>query len=141
MRAIQALCWMLVGASLLGAGEPRRHRTLMIAQYEGPGGNRLLEVSAEGKLLWEHKVPSLCVIFEPLPNRHVLYAYGGKPTGVREIDRDQKVVWDYKSRCTQVLSCERHADGSTLIGEQGPSQILQVSLEGTVLSTVKLPTL
>jgi outer membrane protein assembly factor BamB len=113
----------------------------MIAQYEGPGGNRLLEVSAEGKLIWEHKVPSLCVMFMPLPNRHVLYAYGGKPTGVREIDRDQKVVWDYKSRATQVLSCERHLDGSTLIGEQGPSQVLQISPEGMVLSTVKLPTL
>lgn len=28
-----------------------------------------------------------------------LYAYGGKPTtGVREIDRQEKVIWDYQSQ-------------------------------------------
>jgi len=112
----------------------------MVAQYEGPGGNRILEVSAEGKLLWQHQVPSLCVMFKPLPNRNVLYAYGGKPTGVREIDRDDKVVWEYVSHCAQVLSCERDADGTTLIGEQGPCQIVRVAADGKVVSTLSLPT-
>jgi hypothetical protein len=72
--AFRACCWILLATSLLAAVEPRRQRTLMIAQYEGPGGNRILEVSSEGKLLWEHRVSGLCVMFQPLQNRHVVYA-------------------------------------------------------------------
>ena len=136
---MRLLALFLLAASLPAAAG-RRERTFMIAQYEGPGGNRLLEVSSEGKVLWEHKVPSLCVMFQPLPNRHVVYAYGGKPTGVREVDRAQKVVWEYVSRCPQALSCERLPNGNTLIGEQGPCQALEVSTAGEVVSTVKLPT-
>jgi len=105
-----------------------------------PEANRLIEVSGEGKVVWEHKVPSLCVIFQALPNRHVVYAYGGKPTGVCEIDRDQKIVWNHVSQCPQVLSCERLPNGNTLIGEQGPCQAVEVSPADEIVSTVKLPT-
>jgi len=140
MKLLQAFGWILAGASLLGAHEPRQSRRIMIAQYSGPGGNRILDVSAEGKLLWEHKPPSLCIMFLPIPKGHLVYAYGGKPTGVREVDRDQKVVWDFVSRSQQVLSCDRQADGTTLIGEQGPCQVVRVSPEGKVLGTVTLPT-
>ena len=140
MSPFRVLLGILLCASLLAAAEPRRGRSILIAQYQGPGGNRLLEVSAEGKLVWEHAVPSLCVIFQALPNRHVLYAFGGKPTGVREVNRDQKVVWEYVSRCPQALGCERLPNGNTLIGEQGPCQALEVSPAGEIVSTVKLPT-
>ncbi len=140
MMGLRILCSLLLGASLLSAAEPARGRRIMVAQYQGPGGNRLIEVSAEGKVVWEHKVPSLCVIFQPLPGGHVLYAYGGKPTGVREVDRDQKVVWDYVSRCPQALSCERLANRNTLIGEQGPCRAVEVSPGGEVVSAIALPT-
>ena len=96
--------WILSTSSLLIAGEaPHRHR-ILVAQYQGPGGNRLIEVSPEGKLTWEHKPPSICVMFQILPKQHLLYAYGGKPTGVREIDRKQNVVWDYVSRKREIIS-------------------------------------
>src|SRR3982751_3881565 len=100
---------------LLVAAAPRPGRRLMIAQYQGPGGNRILELDADGKIAWEHQVPSLCVIFQRLPGGNVVYAYGGKPTGVQEVDRDHKIVWNYVSKCPQVLSCERLANGNTLI--------------------------
>src|SRR4051812_45571585 len=87
LRSLQACWWMLLwSSSVLTAGEiPHQHR-ILLAQYQGPGGNRLIEVSAEGKMTWEHRVPSLCVIFQVLPNDHLLYGYGGNPTGVLEID-------------------------------------------------------
>ena len=88
MRVLHVFCSILLSASLLSAGDAPRGRSIMVAQYQGPGGNRLIEVSAEGKIVWEHKPPSLCVIFQPLPGGHVLYAYGGNPTGVREVDRE-----------------------------------------------------
>src|ERR1043165_396578 len=139
MKLPQILCSILMSASLLSAGDAPRGRSIMVAQYQGPGGSRIIELSAEGKVVWEHKVPSLCVIFQPLPGGHVLYAYGGNPTGVREVDRDQKVVWDQVRACPQVLSCERLANGNTLIGEQGPCRAVELSPAGEVVSTVALP--
>jgi len=135
-----AVClWMLYSGSLLMAGEaPHRHR-ILVAQYQGLGGNRLIEVSPEGKLTWEHTPPSICVMFQILPDQHLLYAYGGKPTGVREIDRQQRVVWDHVSQSPQVMACERLPNGNTLLSEQGPSQVLEVNPKGGVVSTVKVP--
>jgi outer membrane protein assembly factor BamB len=131
---------LLLLVAALAAAAPRPERRLLIAQYQGPGGNRLIEVGADGKIAWEHKVPSLCVTFQRLPNGNVVYAYGGKPTGVQEVDRDHKIVWNYVSKCPQVLSCERLANGNTLIGEQGPCQAVEVSPTGDVVATTPLPT-
>ncbi len=134
-------CVTALGAFLssTAAQTPVRHRVLL-AQYQGPNGNRLIEVSPEGKLVWEHQPPSLVVGFEVLPNGHILYAYGGKPTGAQEIDRQHNVLWNYVSQCPQTLACERLPNGNTLIGEQGPSQAVEVSPDGKVVSTVALPT-
>src|SRR5947207_4087827 len=128
---------LLVASSV---ASPQDRRSIMVAQYQGPGGNRIIEISPEGKVVWEHKVPSLCVMFQMLPNEHLVYAYGGKPTGVREVDREQKVVWDRVSGCPQVLSCERLPNGNTLLGEQGPCQAVEVSPSGDIVASVKLPT-
>jgi hypothetical protein len=140
MRTLQAACWILLTVSLLAAGEVRGGRSIMVAQYQGPGGNRIIEVSPQGKVVWEHQVPSLCVIFQVLANRHVVYAYGGPPTGAREVDRDGKVVWERARPCAQALSCERLPNGHTLIGEQGPCQAVELSPAGDVVSTIKIPT-
>ena len=127
---------MLAGPST--AAEPVAHR-IMFAEY-GKGPNRLVELDAAGKVAWEHKPPSIVVIFQPLPDGHVLYAYGGKPTGVREIDRDQKVVWDYESKCPQVLGCRRLANGNTLVAEQGPCRTVEVDKDGKVVRATPLTT-
>jgi hypothetical protein len=141
LRSLLACCGLLLSvSSFVTADEiPHRHR-ILVAQYQGPGGNRLIEVSGEGKLTWEHKVPSACVIFQLLPNDHILYAYGGTPTGVQEINRDQNVVWNYVSHSPQVLGCERLPNGNTLLGEQGPSQGVEVNPAGQIVSTVSIPT-
>lgn len=120
------------------AADPVEHR-IMFAEY-GKGPNRLVELDTSGKVIWEHKFPSIAVIFQVLPNGHVVYAYGGKPTGVREIDRDQKVVWDYESKCPQVLGCSRLASGNTLIAEQGPCKAVEVNKEGKVVKETPLTT-
>ena len=118
---------------------PIKHR-ILVAEY-GKAGNRLVEISAEGKLVWEHKPPSApTVIFEALPNGNVLYAYGGQPTGVQEIDRDHKVVWNHISKCPQVLGCRRLPNGNTLVAEQGPCQSVEVNAKGEVVKTIKLTT-
>jgi hypothetical protein len=63
------------------ADTPVEHR-IMLAGY-GKSPNRLVEVSADGRLLWQHRFPSTAVIFQVLKDGHVLYGYGGHPTGVQ----------------------------------------------------------
>lgn len=129
---------LLGGASASSAADPIQHK-FMFAEY-GKGPNRLVEVDASGKVTWEHKFPSIAVIFQPLPNGNVVYAYGGKPTGVREINREQKVVWDYESKCPQVLGCSRLPNGNTLVAEQGPCKAVEVDKDGKVVRETPLST-
>ncbi len=57
--------------------------------------NRLWEVDAEGKLLWQAPVPGI-VTATRLPNGHVLVATGSNQL-VTELDRAGKSVWEYKT--------------------------------------------
>jgi len=140
--------WALVSAALLllatpclGADEDQsiKHRILFF-EYGGDAPNRLVELDADGKIVWEHKPPSLAVIFQPLADGHVLYAYGGNPTGVVEIDRDQKPVWNFVSKCPQVLGCQRLPGGNTLVAEQGPPAAVEVDPQGKIVHTTPLVT-
>ena len=114
------------------------HRLLLFEYGKGP--NRLLELDAAGKVVWEHQPPSLAVIFQVLPSGNVLYAYGGKPTGVREVTRKGVEVWNYVSQCPQVLGCERLANGNTLVAEQGPCRAVEVNPQGAVVRVTPLST-
>lgn len=138
MKHVILLCAAV--SALLAESGPVKHR-ILVAQYQaGPGGNRLVEVSPEGKLVWEHKVPSSMVIFQALPNGNVVYAYGGKPTGVQEVDRQGNIVWNYTSGSQQVLGCERLKNGHTLLAEQGVCRVLEVDRKGNIAGTVPLTT-
>ncbi len=138
ITCLVALAILLGIAFSASAADVVKHR-VMLAEY-GKGANRLVELDADGKVVWEHKFPSIAVIFQVLPDGHVLYGYGGNPTGVAEIDRDQKVVWNYVSKCPQVLGCERLGNGNTLVAEQGPCQAVEVDPKGKVVRVTKLTT-
>lgn len=117
---------------------PVRHR-IMVVEYGAGEKNRIIEVSEEGRITWEHRPPSLCVHCQPLPNGHVVYAYGGNPTGVREVDREQRVVWNYVSKCEQILTCERLANGLTLAAEQGPCRVVGIDRDGKTTLSIDIP--
>ncbi len=116
---------------------PKSHRFLYM-QYSP--GNRIVELSEAGKVLWEHPVPGLAVMFEKMKNGHVMYAYGGTPTGVQEVDREHKVVWNYTAKCEQVLGFSRLPNGNVLVGEQGPCQAVEVNRKGEEVRTTPLTT-
>jgi hypothetical protein len=136
--SVLAALWTLSALSATAAESKRQHRLLFFEYGKGP--NRLLELDADGKIVWEHKPPSIAVIFHVLPNGNVLYAYGGKPTGVREVTRKGDEVWNYVSKCPQVLGCERLANGNTLVAEQGPCQAVEVNPKGEVVRVTPLKT-
>jgi hypothetical protein len=141
-RILSVLC----GAALIplpaltssAAGNGSGHRLLLFEYGKGP--NRLLELDANGKIIWEHQPPSIAVIFQVLTNGNILYAYGGKPTGAREVTRKGDEVWNYVSQCPQVLGCERLPNGNTLLAEQGPCRAVEVSPKGEVVRVTPLKT-
>ena len=123
----------------VGAAESVIQHRLIFFEY-GKGPNRLLELDSSGKVIWEHKPPSIAVLFQVLPNGNILYAYGGKPTGVREVTRKGNEVWNYVSSCPQVLGCERLPNGNTLVAEQGPCQAVEVNPKLEVVRVTPLKT-
>ncbi len=125
-------------ASTAPAEEPVKHR-ILFAEY-GKGPNRLVELDADGKLVWEYKFPSIAVIFQPLADGNVVFAHGGDPTGVDEINRDKKTVWTYVSKCPQVLGCQRLANGNTLVAEQGPCRAVEVNPKGEIVHVTPMKT-
>jgi outer membrane protein assembly factor BamB len=133
-----ALCAAAENAAPSQHGELIRHR-IMFAEY-GKGPNRLVELDRDGKLVWENPLPSVSVIFDPLPNGHVIYAYGGGPTGVQEVDRDHNVVWNYVSKCPQVIGFSRLPNGNILVGEQGPCRAVEINRKGETIRSVPLST-
>ena len=140
LNCIIAAVALAILSSLTGfAAESRVQHRLLLFEY-GKGPNRLIELDASGQVVWEHKPPSIAVLFQVLSNGNVLYAYGGKPTGVREVTRKGEEMWNYVSKCPQVLGCERLPNGNTLVAEQGPCQAVEVSSKGEVVRITPLRT-
>lgn len=119
--------------------EPRPQRRLLFTEY-GQGPNRFVELDAAGEIVWEYAPPSTAVIFQCLPDGHVLFGFGGKPTGVREITARGETVFEYVSPSTQVFGCERLANGNTLVAEQGPCRAVEVNPRGEVVHVTPLTT-
>jgi len=117
---------------------PVKHR-IMICEYSD-AAHRLVELSRDGKLEWEHKFPSVAVCFRMRENGNVIFADGGTPTGVQEIDRNHHVVFDYRSKCEQILACDLLSNGNILLAEQGPCQAVEINGKGEVVATVKMTT-
>ena len=131
---LAALC---LSVSVSAQTAPKRHHFLFM-QYSP--GNRMVELSAEGQILWEHPLPSLGVMFERLNNGNIIYAYGGAPTGVQEVDRNHKIVWNYAAKCEQVLGFSRLPNGNVLVGEQGPCRAVEVNPKGEEVRVIPLTT-
>lgn len=135
MAALSMVCCI---SGALAEEPPVRHR-IMVVEYGAGDKNRIIEVSDNGRLTWEHRPPSLCVQCQPLANGHIVYAYGGTPTGVQEVDREHRIVWNYVGKCEQIMTCERLPGGITLAAEQGPCRVVGIDLQGQTALSVDIP--
>ena len=92
-RILSVLCsaaLISLPAVTSSAAENRSGHRLLLFEY-GKGPNRLLELDANGKIIWEHQPPSIAVIFQVLPNGNILAAHESE-SAVREVDIESKVV-------------------------------------------------
>lgn len=141
------LTWLIRGMVLLllasspsaRGAEARIHHRLMFFEY-GNCPNRFVEIDSRGRIVRQFKPRSIAVIFQILPNGNIVYAYGGHPTGVVEINHQGDTVWNYVSQCPQVLGCERLPNGNTLVAEQGPCRVVEVNARGETVHVTRLTT-
>jgi len=115
-------------------GGPGVGRPLLVGDYTG---GRVVIMDAAGKVQWETPAPGVTDVWL-LPNGHVLHTHYG---GVKEITRDKRVVWEYKTADgDEVYTCQRLANGDTLIGELKDCRLVEVGKDGAVRKVVKVPT-
>ena len=97
-------------------------------------GNKVLIVSADGKVEWEHPATN-CNDLWVLPNGNVLFVTGH---GVKEVDPKQnKVVFSYESK-SEIYACQRLANGNTFIAECNVGRLIEVDPKGKVVKQVHL---
>jgi sialidase-1 len=101
---------------------------------------RILRYGTNGLVEWEHPAPVARDVWQ-LPNGNVLFpynlAYGttNNPSGVMEVAPDHRVVFHFRTT-GQVFSCQRLADGQTLIGAASQGKLLVVNPAGEIQRTI-----
>jgi hypothetical protein len=90
-------------------------------------------------VVWEYPAQTARDVWQ-LPNGNVLFPYcisngaDNAETGVMEVTPGKKVVWQFKTH-GQVYSCQRLADGNTLVGATQQGRVLIVGPEGQVVKS------
>jgi len=90
-----------------------------------------------GTIVWEYPADTARDVWQ-LPNGNILFPYSisngvnDAETGVMEVTRDKRVVWQFKTH-GQVYSCQRMADGNTLVGATQQGKLLVVNSAGEVV--------
>lgn len=115
-------------------------------------GKKVFIVNTAGKVEWEYETGS-CNDLWVLPNGNLLFNTG---TGVQEVTRDKKIVFDYKGSPfkravkqkdgttkevegpSEIYACQRLANGNTFIGECNTGRLLVVTPDYQVVKEVRL---
>ena len=113
------------------------HGTLK-GQVLATGSGKVLLLDQTGKTLWQHKGQN-CSDVWMLANGNVLLA----DNNVLEIDpKTDKVVWTYRPKQQKgggTFSCQRLANGHTMVGENSAGRIVEVDKSGKIVFELKLP--
>jgi len=138
MRRTIGLGLMIV---LMAAGFPARagetrarqtgagHRFACVDITDG----KVFIVSPDGAVEWEYTTKG-CNDLWVLPNGNLLFNTGH---GVLEITRDKKPVFAYES-ASEIHTCQRLANGNTLIGECNAGRLLEIEPSGKCAFELRL---
>ncbi|MDX9868586.1 MAG: PQQ-binding-like beta-propeller repeat protein, partial [Kiritimatiellia bacterium] len=124
-------CAALAGVWTSGAGVEGR----LDAQVLATGGGRVLLLSPAGEVLWEHKAGNIHDAWR-LANGNVLFADGK----VTEVTPDHRTVFHYapeEQRGGGAFSCQRLANGNTVVGENAAGRVVEVDRDGRVVFTLQ----
>jgi len=100
------------------------------------GTNRVFILDSNGTVVWEHSA-ALAHDAWMLPNGNVLFADG---KAVAEVTPDHRVAFEYRpaeQRGGGAFSCQRLANGNTVIGENSTGRVLEVDATGKIVFTLQ----
>ncbi len=96
------------------------------------GNSRVMVLAPSGDVLWEYPT-KLTHDAWMLSDGHVLFADG---ESVTEVTSEKKVVFQYRSAEQKgggAYSCQRLANGNTLVGENSTARVIEVDPAGSVV--------
>lgn len=128
-----ALCLAFASLVMTAGGAPKTH-PMLVGDYTG---GRVCILDAAGAVQWEYPAPGVTDVWM-LPNGNALFTYYG---GVKEVTRDKQVAWEYKTdEGNEVYTCQRLANGDTMVGELKQCRLIEVGRDGQVKKAVPVPT-
>lgn len=112
--------------------------------YAAEGAGKILRYDKAGKVDWERDAAMSRDVWA-LPNDNVLFCYNDNydskrndnPSGVMQVSRDGRPIFHFKTT-GHVWSCQRLADGSTLVGASSQGKLLIVDEQGKVKREIQL---
>jgi hypothetical protein len=133
--AVTCLLALLIGGSGLRAETP-----LITGTPSGriltAGDNRVMILNPAGQVLWQQPAQLTHDVWM-LTNGNVLFADGATVT---EVTPEKKVVFQYKpaeQKGGGAFSCQRLANGRTLVGENSTGRVLELDAAGQVVFTLQ----
>jgi len=137
VRTVCCAAMLVLFATAPGWAQEIRHAYLC----SDIGAERVFKVSATGEIAWEYPAKQ-CADAWLLPNGNVLMSFTDREgdgklanRGAREVTPDKKVVWEYKTT-SEVWSCQRLADGNTLVAECSAKRLVEIDASGGVAKAI-----
>lgn len=136
-KASAAICLLTLW---IGAAGSRAESPRLIGTPSGrilaAGDNRVMILDPAGEVLWQQPAQLTHDVWM-LTNGNVLFADGATVT---EVTPDHKTVFQYKAAEQKgggTYSCQRLANGRTLVGENSTGRVLEVDAAGQVVFTLQ----
>ena len=112
--------------------------------YAAEGAKKIIQYDEKGAVQWEYLAEMSRDVWK-LGNGNVLFCYNRdynpsvstNPSGVMEVTVDKKIVFHYLT-AGQVWSCQRMADGNTLVGAASQGKLLIVNPAGKLVNEIKV---
>lgn len=105
------------------------------------GNDSIFQISESGKIEWAYPAPN-CQDVSYLHNGNILFSYhhGDEGRGgVIEVTKDKKIVFQYEVD-GEVHTCQRLANGNTLVGINKNATIVEVDKQNKIRKTISLKT-
>jgi hypothetical protein len=108
------------------------------------GAGKVIEYGRNGSIVWDYPAEMSRDVWR-LPNGNILFCYNRdyksagqtNASGVIEVGRDKRVVWEFHTT-GQVWSCQRMTDGNTLVGAASQGKLLLAGPDGRLVREIRL---
>lgn len=132
-------CFAVLIAGARGAEEGLRFPAML---FTSEAARQIQRYDASGKVVWTYPADTARDVWQ-LPNGNVLFPYsvsnglGNAETGAMEVTPDKRIVWQFKTH-GQVYSCQRMADGNTLVGATQQGKLIIVDQAGKAVKSFEI---